>query len=144
MRAVVDTNVVVSAAINPRGTPAQVILAWESGAFTWIISEPLLQELNITLGAERVKRYLVWDEALIEDFILRVRGSADIVAPRHEIHRIVTDPPDNRVLEAVVEGDAEYIVSGDRDLLDLKHYESTRIVTPAQFLGILATETTNQ
>ena len=143
MRAVVDTNVVVSAAINPNGTPAQVILAWELGAFTWITSEPLLQELARTVTAGRVRRYLVWNQALIEDFILRVRGSAEIVSPTREIQRIATDPADNRVLEAAVEGDSDYIVSGDRHLLGLKHHESTRIVTPVQFLAILTTEATN-
>jgi predicted nucleic acid-binding protein len=47
------------------------------------------------------------------------------------------DPSDNRLLEAALEGEADYIVSGDRDLLDLGSYEGIGIITPARFLAIL-------
>jgi putative PIN family toxin of toxin-antitoxin system len=138
MRAVLDTNVAISAAINPDGTPGRVILSWEADSFTWVTSEALLEELERTFGSPKVKRYFAWLEQQVHDFLSRVRRAADVASPVTEIRRITADPPDNRVLEAAVEGDADYIVTGDRHLLDLERHEGIEIVTPAQFLAILA------
>ena len=143
MRAVLDTNVAISAAINEDGTPAAVIRSWDAGSFTWVVSEALLEELGRTFNSPRVRRYLAWSQSQVDDFLVRVRRIAAVVSPATEIRRITADPPDNRVLEAAVEGRADYIVSGDRHLLDLKRHEGIDIVTPAQFLAILTTEAAN-
>jgi predicted nucleic acid-binding protein len=65
---------------------------------------------------------------------------AEVVSPQTRITRITEDPTDNRVLEAAVEGQADYIVSGDGHLLDLREHDGIPIVTPRDFLAILATE----
>jgi len=51
---------------------------------------------------------------------------------------ITEDPSDNRYLECALEGDAEYIVSGDQHLVQLATYQRIRILTPKEFLGVLA------
>lgn len=140
MRAVLDTNVAVSAAINPDGTPALVILRWGRGAFTWVTSTPLLDELTRTFSAPRVRRFFTWTQDEVDRFLRRALETAEVVSPHRAITRIAVDPSDNRVLEAAAEGTADYIVTGDRHLLDLKSHEGTQIVTPADFLVILTTE----
>jgi len=138
MKAVVDTNVAVSAAINPNGTPAQVILGWQRGAFTWVTSAPLLDELTVTFSSSRVRRFVAWQQDEIDRFLRRVLDTAELVSPTRTITRITADPSDNHLLEAAAEGEADYIVTGDRHLLDLKEHEGTEIVTPADFLAIVA------
>lgn len=59
---------------------------------------------------------------------------SNVVTPQQELRIIENDPDDNRILECAVEADADYIVSGDRHLLDLEKYEDIKIVTPAEFL----------
>jgi predicted nucleic acid-binding protein len=71
-------------------------------------------------------------------FIEDVREHALVVAPTDELHVVSRDPDDNRVVEAAVAGEADYIVSGDEDLLDLGGYEGISIVSPARFAAILA------
>ena len=138
MRAVLDTNIAVSAAINPDGTPAQVILGWQRGAFTWVTSAPLLDELTGTFSSPRVRRFFAWQQDEIDRFLRRVFDITKVVSPGRTVTRVTADPDDDRVLEAAVEGEADYIVTGDRHLLDLGRHEGTEIVTPAQFLAILA------
>ncbi len=74
----------------------------------------------------------------MDRFIKDMESAVTMVDPAESLS-VIADPPDNRVLEAAVAGEADYIVSGDRDLLDLGKYEGIEIVTPAMFLAILAT-----
>ena len=57
-----------------------------------------------------------------------------IVRPSISINQILEDPQDNRILECAVEGDADYIISGDTHLLNLKQHEAIRILSPNQFV----------
>ena len=52
---------------------------------------------------------------------------------------VCRDPDDNMVLECALEGHAQYIVSGDKDLLELKEFRGIRIVRAAEFLNLLTT-----
>jgi putative PIN family toxin of toxin-antitoxin system len=67
-----------------------------------------------------------------------LRSAAVIVDPAIRITNVVRDPKDAHVLEAAVAGRADYIVSGDNDLLVLARYEAVEIVTPAAFVAMLS------
>jgi hypothetical protein len=138
MEVVLDTNVVVSAAISPRGSPAEIVRAWRVASFTWVISPPLLGELESSLRSPRLKRYIAWSDDEAREFIALVHAIARIVVPVSRIELIRVDPADNRILEAAVEGHVDYIVTGDRHLLDVGNHQSIPIVTPARFVAIMA------
>jgi hypothetical protein len=138
MKIVLDTNVAVSAAVSPKGPPAEIVSAWRAHSFTWVTSPPLLDELERTLLSLRVSRYLAWGEDEIAEFLAAVRQAAEVTSPTRQIDVIRDDPADNRVLEAAVSAQVDYIVSGDHDLLELKTYEGVQIVSPARFVAILA------
>ena len=70
MRAVLDPNVLVSAAISERGVPAEIIRRWESGEFELVVSAEILFELSEVLRRPRFRRYLTEAEAL--DYVLRL------------------------------------------------------------------------
>jgi len=139
MRAVLDTNVLVSAVLSDVGPPGSILRAWRDGSFQLVISPPLLRELEAVLTRPRIARRLGWSEAERTAFIVALGESVMIVAPKKEIALIDADPADNRVLEAAAEAGADYIVSGDRHLLDLGSYEGIDIVTPARFAAVLST-----
>lgn len=65
---------------------------------------------------------------------IQIENKFVIVQPKNEI-KISRDDDDNRVLEAALEGGCSYIVTGDKDLLDLKTFKNIKIVTPDTFLS---------
>jgi putative PIN family toxin of toxin-antitoxin system len=138
--AVLDTNVVVSALISPRGAPAQIYKAWQQGRFTCVSSPPLLDELARALSYPRIRKYLAWTDEERGEFIEAFAYTAKLVIPGNHLEVIDEDPDDNRVLEAAVAGDVSYIVTGDRHLLDLMSYERVEIITSARFLAHLSLE----
>jgi len=138
MKVVLDSNVAVSAGVNPKGPLAEIIRAWRAHSFTWVASLPLLSELERALLSPRIARYLAWGEDEIAEFVAAVRQRAEVVSPTNQIDAIRADPSDNRVLEAAVAAQADYVVSGDQHLLQLKTHEGVQIVTPARFVAILA------
>jgi putative PIN family toxin of toxin-antitoxin system len=93
-------------------------------------SPELLDEL------ERVLRYpkLLFTESEIQSFVRDVTGIAGLVHPKRRIDIVLQDPDDNRVLECAVEAEAEWIVSGDPHLLELREHEGIQILSAAAAL----------
>src|SRR5712692_5835981 len=140
MRAVVDTNVIVSAAINPTGPPYAIVRAWRRGQFELVTSAELQEEIGRVWTRAHVSRLIFWSAEQLEEFRTALRRDALVVAPGRRLDIISADPSDNRVLEAAVEAAADYIVSGDHHLLELGEYEGIRIVTPARFAALLSVD----
>ena len=136
MRVVIDTNVVVSGLMKTDSTPAAVVQAARREAFEWIASDDLLAEMQRVLARPSVQRQTGLSDADAAHFQQQVTELATRVEPTQRID-ISRDPDDNRVLEAAFAGEADYIVTGDRDLLELGSYEGIRIVTPADFIALL-------
>ena len=138
MRAVLDTNVIVSAVLSPGSPPDSILRASRRGAFDLVTSAPLLRELSEVLGRPPIAERLGWTPEERASFIAALSDFAAIVAPRRKLQVVKADPADNRVLEAAVAGSVDYVVSGDRHLLDLSTYDAIPIVSPARFAAILA------
>jgi hypothetical protein len=137
---VLDTNVIVSALLSPKGAPAEIIRRWEADEFELVTSPPLITELKRALTYEQVQKYLKLSPEEIDAFLKRLRTMARIVEPQLTVEVIKEDPDDNRVLECALTGGAGYIVSGDKHLLDLKEYRQIVILNPAGFLAALVHE----
>ena len=136
IRAVVDTNVLIRAAIRPQSTTGPIARRLRQGAYRLIISEILFDELIEKLREPRIGRKYHLDEQAITDFVAELAVSGELVVPTREIHAC-RDEDDNRVLEAAVEGKADYIVTTDEALLVLDPFEGIRIVRPRVFLTAL-------
>jgi putative PIN family toxin of toxin-antitoxin system len=137
---VLDTNVVISALISPRGAPAQIYRAWQEGRFTYVSSPPLLDELARALSYPRIRKYLAWTDEERGEFLEALVYAVKLAVPGIRLEVIHEDPDDNRVLETAVAGGASHIVTGDRHLLDLESYDGVEIVLPARFLAYLSLE----
>ena len=134
MRAVVDTNVLASALIRRQGTTGQVLRHLRDGRFTIVYSVPLLVELVEVLSRPQIQQnyHIQSDDITVLINLIRLRG--ELVSPERKIDAC-RDLSDNRFLEAAIEGDADAIVSGDADLLDLREFESIPILRVAEFLA---------
>lgn len=99
-------------------------------------SLPLLDELR------RVLRYPKLELGARErrTFVRDVRAHGRLVSPNRGVDLVEVDPADNRVLECAVAARVDWIVSGDRDLLEFESFEDIPIVTAAQLLRILGVE----
>ena len=102
MDVVLDTNVVISALISPRGAPAQIYRAWQKGRFTYVSSPPLLDELARALSYPRVRKYLAWTDEERGEFLEALAYAAKLVIPTIKLNVVSDDPDDDRVLEAAV------------------------------------------
>ena len=136
MRAVVDTGVLVSALIRRQGTTGDLMRALRDGRFTAIYSTDRVVEIIDVLGrpAFRSKYHIEPDDITALINLIRLRG--ELVTPARRV-AACRDPKDDRFLEAALAGDADCVVSGDADLLDLTPFENIPILRPAEFLARL-------
>jgi len=126
-RVVLDTNIFISDILNG-GKPREVVELIYSEQIKGVISPAILTELQETL----IKKFKFLKEAVL-DIEKEIEESFELVYPKLTI-AILEDNPDNRVLEAAIEGKCYFIVTGDNDLLRLKEYKRIKIITPHQFL----------
>jgi putative PIN family toxin of toxin-antitoxin system len=137
MRIVLDANVLASALISAKGTPALLLVYWQEGTFDVVASPAMLQELERVLHYPRLQQQYHLPEEKIQRFLRLLRTQAIEVVPSEEIAVSKRDPADNRYLEYALAGDAQYIVSGDSHLLGLKEYREIQILTPTEFVTLL-------
>jgi len=130
-RVVIDTNVFVSG-LNFAGKPGEVLELFIRGDIEVIISPFILSEI------ERILRERFdWIEGNIHRVLNRIKGQTILVHPKLKVTVIKRKDDDNRILECAIEGNAQYLISGDRKhLLPLKEYQGINILSPAEFLKL--------
>jgi len=132
IRVVLDTNVLVSALLF-KTTLSKIIDLWQGGVIIPVISKDTFQELRAVL--EYSKFALSPDEirAILEQEILPFFEVIDV---GEEVKGICNDPADDKFISCALSAFADYIVSGDKALIDLKQYKSVKIIKPSEFLKL--------
>ena len=136
-RVVLDTNVVVSGLLWS-GAPFQVLKAAQSGQIQLITSEALISELLTVLLRPKFSQRFEAIGKTAESFVENYRALVERVQPAAITSVILEDPKDDDVLACALGGKADYVVSGDNDLLRLGRYEDIPILDVNQFLRYLA------
>lgn len=132
MLVVIDTNIFISALLAPSSAPARVIELWKRGRFDVLSTLEQTEELNRVTRYPKLRSRL--QPALAGRLVNEIRGLATLVAPPPEVD-VSPDPYDNYLLAIASHGLADYLITGDkRDLLSLKKYQGTKIVSVAEFL----------
>ena len=129
MKVVIDTNVFVSSVFG--GHPRQVVDLWFDGRVTLCLSEPIVREY------QRVLREIGAVSEAEERILMETFASGEGVLYVNDppaIEGASSDPDDDKFLECALELGAEYIVSGDSDLLELHSYMGMPILSPRAFL----------
>jgi len=131
-RAVLDTNVVLSALLFSQGRLTRLRLEWRQASFHPLVSKATAAELMRTLTYPKFKLTVEEQRELLADYLPYCTPVAmPAKSPRTPPCRDAFDVP---FLQLAVVGDADYIVTGDRDLLSLKGRISSQIVTAEEFL----------
>ena len=137
MKVVIDTNVLVSAFLSPRGVPARIFKLLEQEAFELLLSEKILHEYAVALRYERVKKVHKLSDEQIVRLLEDLRTSATIIKPTRSLTVVAVDPDDNKLFECALAGGAQFIVSGDAKVQAVKHYQGIEVFSPALFLVML-------
>ncbi len=137
IKAVIDTNLIVSASFHPTSIPAQVIDAWLDKKYHLIISPALVDEYQRVLFRERIRERSKWSLEEVHEFLTLVEFVSEIHVPGKLVIKASRDADDDKFLIAAVEGNADYIVTGDDDLLTLHPFRDIQIIRPAEFLSVL-------
>ncbi len=137
LRAVLDANVYVSAAIHPGGTPGRIVeLFLRRAAFEIVLSPAIANEVLRALTYPKVHKQFrssVRPELWFEDIVML----ADLTPGKLELPGICTDPDDDKYIAAAIEGSAAFVVTGDRQLLVVGDHEGVRILASRAFLDLL-------
>jgi putative PIN family toxin of toxin-antitoxin system len=130
VRYVYDTNVIVSALLFENSKPAQA-LGYVLANGEILLSLELLEELNEVLGRKKLNRYVTPEER--EEFLEALIERAILVEIIENVQEC-RDPKDNKILELALNGEAQYIISGDRDLLVLHPFRDVMVMSADEFL----------
>lgn len=134
MRLVIDTNILISSLLASSSLPAHLIVLWREGQFDLLTSADQLNELMRVTRYPKIRERL--SPALAGRLINEVRNLA-IVVTDLPAATVSSDPHDNYLLAVASAGRADFLLTGDkRDLLGLKVFEGTKIITVRDFLAM--------
>jgi putative PIN family toxin of toxin-antitoxin system len=130
MRVVLDTNTLISALIFS-GTASRLVPLWQSRHITVLLSKAILQEY---LRVLTYPKFRLSDQEIMELIEEELLPFVETVKVRKRVAAVRRDPDDNKFLECAVAGRAEYLVTGDQDLLELGAYCGITICPIGEFL----------
>ncbi len=136
-RLVLDTNVFVSASLFASSIPARVLEhAFDHSRL--IFTDHTQRELIATMTSAKLEKFV--PVARREALLLRLAPLIELTTV-WQLVRVCRDPHDDAVLEAALNGRADVVITGDKDLLALHPFSGIAIITPADYLSSLDTET---
>jgi uncharacterized protein len=132
VRVVVDTNVLVSGILSG-GIPYKIIELWKNGEIEVCYASKILREYNRVLSYPKFKLPL----SVIADLLVFITESGKKIELKTKINVIKEDPFDNVFLSCAVDSNCQFVITGDKHLLNLQEFRNIKIVLPRQFFSIL-------
>ena len=131
MNVVFDTNIYISAFVIPGGNAEKAYLHAIDGDFELFTSIAILTEL-----AQKLDEKFDWERHRIAQLISSISDIATVLKAKPWL-KVLSDDPDNRILECAMKAEAVFLVTGDKHLLKLRDYENFQIIKLSNFLSIL-------
>ncbi len=128
MKVVFDANIFISAIVIPGARSERALLRISEGRDILIISKPVIDEI-LSILSMKVGR----DKEEISRVAVYLTDLATLVYPTRKV-RILRAGPDNRIIECAVSGRADAVVTGDKEMLALKEYLGTKIISLREYL----------
>lgn len=125
---VADTNIYIST-FAFGGRIGKILEFAQDGRFELYISQPIIAEVKKVF----IKKFK-WPKSQLAAVIENILYSTTVVEPKQRLSVITADPSDNMILECAVAAYAQIIVSGDKHLLGLNHFQGIKIIKPRNFL----------
>jgi uncharacterized protein len=132
LRLVIDTNVVVSAALKPEGLQRTVLLLAMTKSVRWYVSEAIVAEYALVLARPELKIRRSSRQQLLQ----LIENHARVVVPSR-MAQITSDPDDNIFVECADAAHADYLVTGNQRHFP-KFWKNTKIISSTEFLSIIA------
>lgn len=140
LKAVLDTNILVSGLFAESGTIFELMNLWADEQFELATSLEILDELYRVLHKPTIQKHFKPTEKEIIELIEIIKERAVMTPGMLEINVIKDDPTDNKFLVCAKEAAADFIVSGDKHLKDIKQFENIKIVDAKTFIEKLKTK----
>lgn len=138
LRVVLDTNVLISASFRKISPfPNQIYQALKSQQFILIMSTLILEEIEDVLNRKKILKRTHMKTHKRKQFIAEITDISVLVPGKIPVEAVKADPDDDKLIAAALEGKADYVVSGDKHLLNLKKYQGIKISSPRDFVKIL-------
>ena len=138
LKVVLDTSIFISSLLSKAGRPAMVIDAWRAGQYLLVTSPSILFEIKRVVEAPSIRKKYGLSRDRIARLILLLEKDTIVVPGLSTVGgTIPKDPTDEMFFSAALDAKADFIVSGDRHLLDLGEYKDVPILTVRQFLELL-------
>ena len=137
IRAIIDTNVLVSGIISPKGAPRKILDLARKEIFEVVSSVSINHEILNVLHRDYIYTKYNLAEKIIDDISAFLYEGSILTEDRYAVSKVKKDPEDNKFIACALEGEADYIISGDDHLLRLKHYRGVQIVDAQDFLKVL-------
>ncbi len=132
-KVVLDTNILVSALLF-KGELSKIADRWKKGRIAPVFSRETFEEFRTVLEYPKFSLTGREIKMIIEEEVLPFFEVAEI---SDKISGVCRDPADDKFIACAVSASADFIVSGDNDLLDIGKYKSVRIITAAEFLKMI-------
>lgn len=120
MRVILDTNVWISGLLLPNSNAGKILKNWEEARFDVVVSPYILGEIGKVLSYPKIKKRLQWDESKIQHYLDLLVFFAEVIEVNEISAHVESDPKDSPILSALITSNADFLVSGDSDLLNLK------------------------
>lgn len=127
-----DTNTLISATIA-RGNEFELLRLAKEGKIKIILSLPIIEEFKEVISRERFG----FSIQQVERVTKLLFDICDLVIPTGHLNVIKNDPDDNKIIECAVSGNVDYIVSGDKHLLNIQRYDSIQILRTREALALI-------
>ena len=132
LRLVIDTNVLISAAVKPVGLARTVLLLAMTKPARWYVSRPILEEYREVLARPELRIR----KGLRQQLLQLIKNHSYTVAPTRTIE-VTPDPDDNVFLECADAARADYLVTGNQKHFP-RFWKQTKIITPREFISLAA------
>ncbi len=134
LKVVIDTSVMVSVAFAKEGLAKELKKMISDGSFTLVTSKAIIKELYKVLHYPHITKRFKPSKRDIDEFTGIIIEQAQITEGLYTVNRIEDDPTDDMFLSCALEGNADYIISRDPHLRNIKHYHGIQIVDVKSFM----------
>ena len=133
---VVDANLFASGLIKPNSNPGRILELVKENKVEIVLSPGIIKEIKRILLYPKIQKYHHKTSEEIDTYFQDIIMFAWMVESNEPVNVIKADPTDNKYLASAIEGEADFIISGDHHLLDLGNYKEIAIVNATEFISI--------
>lgn len=135
MKITTDTNVLISATFWT-GNSYRILDMVEKKEIELILSAEIIEEYNDVVNRDEITDKVSDKNLITSSIVDKAINEALIIQPKEKLYIVKKDSDDNKIVECAVEGNADYIITQDEHLLELKEFKGIQITTPKDFLEI--------